>query len=166
MNAKWIAATAGAAAMGMSQSAWAACDAFTAVSPEETREVHVSDVDGDGAVSVGDKRIGRRALHDESGNEIGGFFWTMTVNDVDEAGKVARRTTETVYHFENGAIFTTHTDRLAPEVVGDVSKVSVVDSKSSGTIIGGTGDYAGAQGAVAIDVDGNHMTFRYNVICQ
>lgn len=50
---------------------WAACEPFTATVPLDARHFELSDADGDGQVSPGDKLVGRDTLYDANGKEIG-----------------------------------------------------------------------------------------------
>jgi hypothetical protein len=143
-----------------------ACKPFTAFSPADSREVYFTDVDGDGQVSVGDKRVGRRGLKDTTGNNIGDRYWIITVDKVDRPGTAVRRHQETVNIFEDGIIFASY-DIGAPNKATDVTdRISLPQGGNAMTIVGGTGAYAGARGTIAAKVDGNDISFSFDLTCK
>jgi hypothetical protein len=128
------------------------CQPFDAHSSGEFRERHSQDLDGDGALSKGDKRIGHRVLQDAQGNKIGDRYYATTTLVVDANDKEIDRVTETVNVFGEGAIFATK------------QRVSGKDLPSN--IIGGTGIYAGAQGTVTVERDGKANVYHFEVTCS
>jgi len=142
-----------------------ACSPITLMSPDEHREVHFVDFDGDG-VSVGDRRIGHRRLFDEDGSFVADRMWTVTVHEVSDAGEPTMTVSETVTSFEDGIIFAT-IDNREPVDVHDSSRIHSNAQQGLQTIVGGTGAYAGAGGTIEIVVgDDNHLTYVYAPTCQ
>ena len=152
------------------QSAFAAgprvCEAFTAFSPTDGREVYFTDVDLDGAVSVGDKRVGQRKLLDSAGAEIGKRYWTIAFREIGDKGEAVSRDEETVNVFDSGVIFTTyHIDK--PNAMSDyTADVSIPQGSNVMTIVGGTGAFARASGTLVAEVAGNEIHIAFNVTCK
>jgi hypothetical protein len=127
------------------------CQPFDAHSSGEFRERYSQDLDGDGALSKGDKRIGHRVLQDAQGNKIGDRYYATTTLVVDADGKEIDRVTETVNVFGDGVIFATK------------QRVAGKDLPSS--IIGGTGIFAGAQGSVTVERKGKANVYHFEAKC-
>lgn len=163
----WQVVLVGSATLASASGSWAACEPFTAPSPWETREMNFGDMDGDGAVSVGDKRVGERALTDADGNEIGKRYWVATVEEVTADGKAQLMSVENTNVFDDGAIFATYGHRDS-EVQFDTAEETTLTRRShTFAIVGGTGAYAGARGTVEFtpDDDGNNE-YRFNLSCE
>lgn len=136
------------------------------ISPADSREVYFTDVDRDGRVSVGDKRVGRRGLKDATGNNIGDRYWIITVDRIDRPGTAVQRHQEIVNVFEDGVIFASY-DIGAPNKTTDVTdRVSLPQGDNVMTIVGGTGAYAGARGTIAAKVDGNNISLSFDLTCK
>ncbi|WP_421725193.1 hypothetical protein [Bauldia sp.] len=142
-----------------------ACDELTLVSMNDHREVHFVDFDNDGP-SIGDRRIGHRRLVDKDGNVIADRVWTVTVQEVDDAGEPTVTASEAVTLFEDGNIFT-RVDNRDPVNVDDLTTMHSNAQRPPQAIIGGTGAYAGATGTLeVIRGKDNQMTFVFALDCQ
>lgn len=128
------------------------CQSLDVYSSGEFREAHAIDIDGEGTVSAGDKRIGHRVLQDTSGAKIGDRYYATTIRAVDEKGYAVSRFTETVNIIADGAIFTTK------ERIGGKDMTSKIS--------GGTGRFAGARGTVSVERDGSENIYHFQLTCE
>ncbi|MCP4382820.1 MAG: hypothetical protein GY798_15605 [Hyphomicrobiales bacterium] len=143
MKAMWKLAIALAIAAMPAGGAWAACEPFMAFSPGDARVVHFSDMDNDGRVSVGDKRVGRKGMFDADGDRIGQYYRVNTVREMIAEGEAGARSTDNVYVLGHGVIFTTR-DIAAPRGNFQVAEeVRPSPDIRVQTIVGGLGASSG-----------------------
>ena len=158
-------AVLGAIAFGDGASA---CEPFGVSAPVEGREFRYVDMNKNQVVDAGDKRIGRDTLYDDTGNQIGRVFGVETFFAVDGQGVVTNWKVDQVYAFTDGAIFAFGQFDTPHNVLAN-SLAALKQSKphsQKAQIIGGTGAYTGADGAVDFAFVEGNGSFKFDVDCD
>ena len=91
-----------------------ACDWFLKEAffgPGDHREVQFIDL-GDNGLSVGDRRLGRRELFNEAGDQVALRVWTVTVLELDSDGKAKLTSAESMTIFDDGVLYATYDNRM------------------------------------------------------
>lgn len=139
-----------------------ACEPFVAYGAGESRSVSYIDT-GPPGLSQGDMRIGGRRLTDQSGNPIGAYSWILTLQEPpDENGEGAVRIKANV-QLDDGLVMM---EALAHNIgrLDDVDAV-VVRPPIEFTIVGGTGNFATADGVARLILSGSDAVFVVDVYC-
>jgi hypothetical protein len=139
-----------------------ACASFTVRAGDE-RSVEYLDQGNEGP-DPGDLRVGRRALVDEAGNTVGYHRWVLTNLGVPpESGERSEYYGTHVLNLDNGQIYY----QVLAEVVGpfhNTEQASTADY--TGVVVGGTGGYSFARGAVERTFDGVKGIFAVEIRCD
>jgi hypothetical protein len=162
-NSSTIAAAAAAlGVLACPALAQTACEPLTLVSDGSARAVTFVDVDGDGAASAGDMRIGRKALADENGNAVGTYHWNTVVHETADSGGTGFGIL--VFELDGGALYG---QRLTTQQRdADDTSLPRFDQPEAGIIQGGTGTYAFARGTFEVTRDENTVTYHIDVRCD
>lgn len=135
---------------------FADCAPFTLTSDSSTRTVTYVDA---GQGGYGDLRIGWRLVQ-LAGEPKGETHWVgVVLGTGDDAPALFNR----VWRLDDGEI---HARQLTGVVStpSDTSRPSIGDGGA--VIIGGSGDYLGASGSVAIDLEGTSVTYVCDITCD
>lgn len=135
---------------------WADCEPFTLTSDPSTRTVRHVDA---GQGGHGDLRIGRRSVF-QDGEPKGEKHWLgMVLGTGPDAPALFNR----VWRLDDGDI---HARQMTGTVglPSDTSRPSIGDGEA--IILGGSGNYVGAEGTVTIDLDGTSVTYIFDISCD
>ncbi|MEO4040066.1 hypothetical protein AAFN47_00490 [Hoeflea sp. CAU 1731] len=147
--------TVGSLAAGM------ACESFDVVSDGSKRAVEFVDVNNDGP-GVGDYRIGARQLLNADGNPVGETHWTLLLmNSV--AGAAPLTSIQWIFMFEDGEIYSNAVGG-GTKTAGETGHPSL--SSFRGPVSGGTGAFKGASGVFDGVIDGQTITFTFDLSCD
>lgn len=142
--------------------AFADCTPFAAFSDGSERQVNYVDQGPDG-LSVGDRRIGYRAVKSSDGAQIGHHSWINTVVFANPDTGIIRSFEDHVIRFDDGQVFFSVSNELI-RLPSDTAKPSVPDH--SGAVTGGTGSYARAQGVVDVSFEGTAIEYGFDINCD
>ena len=138
-----------------------ACTSFVASSDERDRIVEYIDLGATGP-SAGDRRVGRAAVFDSDGKEIGYKVWTITIVEV-EGDKPVAIVGQQQHILTDGSLFSLITAGYQGDYQQE-DKPTITDSEKP--VIGGTGAYAGARGTATQKFEGVAETTTFNLICE
>lgn len=141
-----------------------ACESMTLRGPGDQRTVQFVDLDDDGRLSAGDRRIGQRAIFNEAGNLVAQRVWTITVLTVDDSGKATSTIAENMTVFDDGVIFATFLNRM-PHDTADGGVTHFPSAGTEHTVLGGTGAFEGAMGTIRTVQEGNDFTYVVSLQC-
>ena len=138
-----------------------ACEPFEVVSDGSKRNVEFIDVANDGP-GVGDYRVGARQLLGAAGNPVGETHWTLhLMNNV--AGGAPQTSIKWIFLFEDGQIHSTAIGG-GTKTAGETGHPSLTGFH--GPIDGGTGVFKGASGALDGVIEGQTITFTFDLTCD
>lgn len=138
-----------------------ACEPFKVVSDGSKRNVEFIDVANDGP-GVGDYRVGARQLLDANGNPVGETHWILhLMNSV--AGAAPQTSIKWIFLFEVGQIHSTAIGG-GTKTAGETGHPSLTGFH--GPIDGGTGVFKGASGALDGVIEGQTITFTFDLTCD
>ncbi len=150
-----------AATTSASLAAGMACEPFEVVSDGSKRNVEFIDVANDGP-GVGDYRVGARQLLDAEGNPVGETHWILhLMNSV--TGGAPQTSIKWIFLFEDGQIHSTAIGG-GTKTAGETGHPSL--SGFHGPIDGGTGAFKGASGALNGVIEGQTITFTFDLACD
>ena len=168
MKAWYTIVGAGALVVVLDGAALAACEPFDAYLPVEGRQFEFTDINKDGKISAGDKMIGRDTIFDGNGNKIGRVFLVIDLLEVDSEGIATKWDDNQIFVFERGGLFgfkafdgpTMNVRELTPATLKNQNL------KATSSIIGGTGEYAGATGTLDFTIKDGNASNHFNISCK
>ncbi|MEM1088535.1 MAG: hypothetical protein AAGH90_12475 [Pseudomonadota bacterium] len=111
---------------------------------------------------------GKRGLVGSDGERIGTLYWINDILEVDENGVSMLHNTTAIFVLRDGNMFTSgqngHTTRIADysdqSGIGDAGSLIL-------NIVGGQGDYAGADGTIILKAQANNdIAYSVDVSCE
>ena len=140
------------------------CESFTARTNDD-RIVTTFDAGTEGP-SIGDVRVGSRALLDSDGNEVGRSRWIISPLGFDD-DEVPIHYEVRAYHIYDDGVLAyvvpntqprTHLLQGSPTMIPD----------TEGIIVGGTGVFANARGTITISrtKEPIELEFKYSIACD
>ncbi len=143
--------------------AYESCEPFTVVTTNASHEMKYIDV-GEEGPSVGDRRVFRATLQDETGELVGQTDGYTTVLYSDSEGN-ARVVVNLVLQFPTGSILYTITPAITESDLADATELLFPSTGSDRIITGGSGVFAGAWGHVDVERGDGVSNLILNVSC-
>ena len=159
----WVIAFAAVLPTGV---ALADCGPMSLESVPGTRQVTVSDLDGSGGLTLGDKRSGYRDIRATDNDRTGVAHWVNTIRSVNADGTPDALEVELLLVFDDGVLFVTKVHRGSVEDYRQPAATTVPED-AVWIIHNGSGVFASASGTVKISFDAaGESAYVIDMVCE